>query len=212
MAAPKKTVLMVQLDSDQGKVWQTALESQQLEVVWEAANIDLVELLAQKQQNAVQLPDLLLIDTSIKSPNSEALQSSSVCSWCSKNSPHLKIVLFNPRQDEIREVERSWAVRRGAVDILPKLTQDNLITSVAQIANLLGYVLEQKLLEAIALSLPRLTPKLTHATSPKLDTVSVEANGTSKVSKMSKPLENATGDSEENYLMYRGVKIKRGNR
>ncbi len=203
MSETKKTVLMSQLDVEQGKIWQAALESQQLEVVWESTDTDLVELLISKSQSATVLPDLLLIDTSLKSPNSKTLQSSSVCSWCSKNSPNLKIILFNPRQDKIRDIERGWAVRRGATDILPKLTQDNLTTSVARVTDSLSSVLNQEPLQAIALSLP-VSNTPTEFSQKLLEESRAKVDGNYKTTKVPEDKNN-----EEDYFIYRGVKVKR---
>jgi hypothetical protein len=45
MAETKKAVLMMHTDQAQGELWQTALATQQLEVIWENISLDLVQYL-----------------------------------------------------------------------------------------------------------------------------------------------------------------------
>lgn len=135
MAEQRKAVLMMHIDQDQGELWQTALATQQIDVTWEKQPVDIVKYL---ESCGDKMPDLLIMDMAIKSPNSETLQSPSVCQWVTKQKVDLKVVLFNPRQDRIKDIERSWALRRGAADVLPRLSAANLITDVARITALIG--------------------------------------------------------------------------
>ncbi len=199
MSEQKKAVLMMHTDQEQGQLWQTALVTQQLEVIWEKASIDLVQYLDTCDQK--YLPDLLLVDMAIKSPNSEMLQSSSVCQWVSKNNARTKIVLFNPRQEKIKDVEHSWALRRGASDVLTRLSPENMMTEVARITALIGCSLEtsplEKIVRAIAGNLPQTSSKKTEASDDRVSDLSTTKN-------KSKNDADAKGA-----VMYRGVRIRR---
>jgi len=205
MAEQKKAVLMVHIDQEQGQLWQAALETQQLTVTWENAKQDLVQYLGNcDRQN---LPDLLLMDMALKSPNSETLQSSSVCQWVTKQQVPVKVVLFNPRQERIKEVEHSWALRRGASDVLPRLSRGNLISEVARITALIGCSLIAQPLEKIASSLGAdpVAISSNEITLTELSRIS-EINVSSGSEIKPKPKVDAKAD---NTVMYRGVRIRR---
>lgn len=205
MAEQKKAVLMVHIDQEQGQLWQAALETQQLDVTWESAKHDLVQYLGNcDRQN---LPDLLLMDMALKSPNSETLQSSSVCQWITKQQVPVKVVLFNPRQERIKDIEHSWALRRGAADVLPRLSRENLMAEVARVTALIGCSLISQPLETIASSLGRVSvatpsPESTVVIVSQTEEINVNSNSEIKP----KPKVDAKPD---NTVMYRGVRIRR---
>ncbi|MFE4105323.1 hypothetical protein [Almyronema epifaneia] len=129
-----KFVLMIYPVGFQGKIWQTVLRSQNMAVIWESADVNLVKSLQQLQQNALPLPDLILIDTRLQS-----LKPYGICRWCQTHCPTLKIVLVNGAQYEILASERQWAVCQGAADLLPRFAVENLISHTA---NSTGKILE----------------------------------------------------------------------
>ncbi len=205
MAEQKKAVLMVHIDQYQGQLWQAALETQQLEVTWESPNCDLVQYLEQcDRQN---LPNLLLMDIALKSPNSETLQSSSVCQWVKKQQADTKVVLFNPRQERIKDIEHSWAIRRGAADVLPRLLRDNLISEIARVTALIGCSLIAQPLEAIAISMDGVS------TVPQEKTVAVKSVDAVKVNSKPEITNNPNNlkvdTKSDTTIMYRGVRIRR---
>lgn len=207
MAEPKKAVLMMHTDQAQGELWQTALVTQQLDVIWENTSLDLVQYLEKcDRQN---LPDLLIMDMAIKSPSSETLQSSSVCQWIAKQQAPTKVVLFNPRQEKIKDIEHSWALRRGASDVLPRLSPENLMAEVARVTALIGCSLISQPLEKIAKSLGASTGA-TQARVSELAVISeVEALKTSSKSETKNNSKaNQKSDGGE-VVMYRGVRIRR---
>ncbi|NMF57520.1 response regulator [Pseudanabaena yagii] len=202
MAEQKKAVLMVHIDQYQGQLWQAALETQQLEVTWESPNCDLVQYLEQcDRQN---LPNLLLMDIALKSPNSETLQSSSVCQWVKKQQSDTKVVLFNPRQERIKDIEHSWALRRGAVDVLPRLSRDNLISEIARVTALIGCSLIAHPLEAIAISMDGVSTVAQEKTVAVTPVEAINVNSKSDIT--NKPKVDTKSDTA---IMYRGVRIRR---
>jgi hypothetical protein len=202
MSEQKKAVLMMHADQGQGQLWQTALATQQLEVIWEKDSIDLVQYLDTCDQR--YLPDLLLVDMAIKSPNSQMLQSSSVCQWVNKNNVDTKIVLLNPRQEKIKDVEHSWALRRGASDVLPRLSSENLMTEIARVTALIGCSLDtlplEKIVRAIAGSLPQTNLKKSDSLPSEI--ADVPNRSTTK----NKPKPDT---DDKGAVMYRGVRVRR---
>jgi CheY-like chemotaxis protein len=205
MAEQKKAVLMMHIDQEQGQLWQTALSTQQLDVIWEKTQLDVVKFFGECDRKF--LPDLLLMDMSIKSPSSETLQSSSVCQWITKQQAPIKVVLFNPRQEKIKEIEHSWALRRGAADVLPRLSSENLMAEVARVTALIGCSLISQPLEAIARSLGGGLMQVNETLSANTANSEV-TNSKSKSETKIKPKEESKSDNNA-AVMYRGVRIRR---
>jgi CheY-like chemotaxis protein len=205
MAEQKKAVLMIHIDQEQGQLWQAALETQQLVVAWEKSTTNLVQYLETcDRQN---LPNLLLMDMALKSHNSESLQSSSVCQWINKQQVPVKVVLFNPRQERIKDIEHSWALRRGAADVLPRLSRENLMAEVARLTALIGCPLISQPLEKIANALDSFSGATQIQESsltavPDVEMINVNLETEIK----NKPI---TERKSDNTVMYRGVRIRR---
>jgi CheY-like chemotaxis protein len=123
MADSPKFVLMVQPMSHQGAIWQAILRSQSISVIWESPDVDLLNSFSRLKSANVALPDLLLIDTRVQKFNPYA-----ICRWCSKHHSELRILLVNGAQKEITPSEREWAIAQGAVDLLPRLQRDRLMS------------------------------------------------------------------------------------
>ena len=205
MAEQKKAVLMIHTDQEQGQLWQTALETQQLAVTWAKSTLNLVQYLETcDRQN---LPDLLLMDMALKSPNSETLQSSSVCQWVNKQQVSVKVILFNPRQERIKDIEHSWALRRGAADVLPRLSRENLMAEVARVTALIGCSLISQPLEKIASGLAPMAgatqiQERVLAAVPDIEMINVNLEAEGK--------NNPKTESKSDHaVMYRGVRIRR---
>ena len=207
MAEPKKAVLMMHTDQVQGKLWQAALATQQLDVVWQNVSLDLVQYLEKcDRQN---LPDLLIMDMAIKSPTSETLQSSSVCQWISKQQAPTKVVLFNPRQEKIKDIEHSWALRRGASDVLPRLSPENLMAEVARVTALIGCSLISQPLETIARGLGANHGAIQTRASELASISEVESLKTSSRSELKNNSKANQNSEAGEVVMYRGVRIRR---
>ncbi|MBD2179145.1 HAMP domain-containing histidine kinase [Pseudanabaena sp. FACHB-1998] len=130
-----KSVLLAQLSEEQSLMWHNVLTSHQLEVWATPETEDLLKLLDQKRQTKQTLPNLIIADIGIRYGGGTSLLATELCKWCADNEPNLKVLLVNPRQTQIKEVEKRWATRRGASDLLPKISLDNLesaFTTAAQ--------------------------------------------------------------------------------
>ncbi len=213
MAEQRKAVLMMHIDQEQGHLWQTALATQQIEVIWEKLPVDIVKYLESCGEN---MPDLLIMDMAIKSPNSETLQSPSVCQWVTKQKVDLKVVLFNPRQDRIKDIERSWALRRGAADVLPRLSAVNLITDVARITGLIGCSFMAKPLAQVASKLGGLlnssqsqTIAMGDTTNNKPDLSEPDTSNVVSIKSTTKNNSKTNATETSGAATYRGVRIRR---
>ncbi len=133
-----KSVLLAQLSEEESLIWHNTLSSHSLEV-WAAPDSEnLLKLLEQKQQSQQNLPSLIISDIGIRYGGGTSLLATELCKWCSENAPETKVLLINPRQSQIKEVEKRWATRRGAVDLLPKTSLDNLAIAFETAAKTLG--------------------------------------------------------------------------
>ena len=121
-----KSVLLAQLSEEQSLIWHKVLSSHQVEV-WAAPETeDLLKLLDQKLESKQILPDLIISDIGIRYGGGTSLLATELCKWIADNAPQLKVLLVNPRQTQIKEAEKRWATRRGAINLLPKISIDNL--------------------------------------------------------------------------------------
>ncbi len=153
MAESQKKVLVIQLSEEQQRLWQMALGSQQLDVMSEPATSDIVQFLDQTKKDGRSLPNLLIMDIGITTANSTSLQARNVCRWCTDNQPDLKVILTNPREDQIKSVGLRWATRQGAIDLLPRLYKATVIADVTKVIQILGATLLEQPLRELEASL-----------------------------------------------------------
>ena len=121
-----KSVLLAQLSEEQSLMWHNVLSSHQLEVWASPETEDLLKLLDQKRLLKQNLPNLIISDIGIRYGGGTSLLATDLCKWCADHAPELKVLLVNPRQSQIKDVEKRWANRRGAIDLLPKISLENL--------------------------------------------------------------------------------------
>ncbi len=121
-----KSVLLAQLSEEQSLMWHSVLSSHELEVWASPETEDLLKMLDQKYQSKQPLPELIISDIGIRYGGGTSLLATELCKWCAEKAPQSKVLLVNPRQVQIKEVEKRWATRRGAIDLLPKVSTDNL--------------------------------------------------------------------------------------
>lgn len=127
MAEAQKLILMVQPNRLQGAIWQAVLKSQEITVIWEAADANLLESFGQLKQAGLRLPEVLLLDT--QAPGLNPLM---FCRWCREYHPDVQVVLTDHTQREIPSYERRWALYQGAADFLPGFQRQNFVSSVAE--------------------------------------------------------------------------------
>ncbi len=199
-----KIVWMAHLDKDQASLWQIALASQQMHIVCKSAEHDLKEELEEAYINQLNLPHLVLLDVGIKSPNSEMLQSGNVCQWAMQKNNAPKIVLLNPRQEKIRDLERAWALRRGASDMLPRLSAENLLELVSTVTELIGRpcvvdLLHSAMRQKIAIAAPIVEPSTANF---------IENQPSAQIRSAIKNSEPEPTKDKAKYIIYRGVRVR----
>jgi len=153
MAELQKKVLLIQLSGEQQKLWQVALASQQIGVMLESPTADIVESLEHMRETGQILPDIVLMDIGITTTNSASLQARNVCRWCADYQPDLKVILTNPREDQIKSVGLRWATRQGAIDLLPRLYRDTIMSAVTKVMQALDVNPLQQPLQELEASL-----------------------------------------------------------
>ncbi len=150
-----KSVLLAQLSEEQSLMWHKVLSSHQIEV-WAAPETeDLLKLLDQKLQSKQILPDLIISDIGIRYGGGTSLLATELCKWSADNAPELKVLLVNPRQTQIKEVEKRWATRRGAISLLPKISIDNLNSAFEVASQALEIEVKTEALAIVISSLKR---------------------------------------------------------
>ena len=160
MGDSSKFVLMLFPQGLQGSVWQIGLRSQHISVMWESADVNLVNSLSYLQMTGAALPDLLLIDTRLQD-----LRPYQICRWRQHYAPQIKILLVNGAQLEVTDAERQWAMYQGAADLLPQLNRYRVISMAIKNVNRALELIEGPKLDCKALVSVLL--KLTHGTSLK---------------------------------------------
>ncbi|BBC24360.1 two-component sensor histidine kinase [Pseudanabaena sp. ABRG5-3] len=134
-------------------MWHKALSSHQLEVWAAPESQDLLKLLAQKFQAQQPLPELIISDIGVRYGGGTSLLATELCKWCAEHVPHVRVLLVNPRQTQIKEVEKRWATRRGAIDLLPKISIDNLSYAFTIAAQVLGIEVKSESLQTVITNL-----------------------------------------------------------
>ena len=176
------TVLVANLPLESGLIWQAIFKLQKLDVIWEEKLPDLYEYIK------LIRPDVMLINFDIN--RQDSLNPGVISRWCQTHMRNMHVFLVDTDRVEIDELQRRWAKRRGAVDVLPKLTRTNALTSI----NLILRTIDRKLDDS---TLPILL-KLLEKDSPE-------------VVEIAKDKEEATQETnqttEEQFIIYRGVKV-----
>jgi hypothetical protein len=151
-------------------------------------------------------PDLILLDVGMKCRDSEMLQFGSICQWAMEKLHPPKIVLVNPRQERVRNLEKSWALRRGATDLLPRLTAENCQELVASVTQILGRPCASDLLRSAMRG-------LWQESTNDMDTTGDLTAGfiqAPPVAQIAATIKNpAPEQSSVKYATYRGVRIRK---
>jgi len=233
---PQKRALITHVPEEQGVLWHAILESQGInahfELNWRIFNPNLLEYLKGLALSGEVLPDMLMLDMGVKIAGSEELQSGEVCRWCSKYYPNLRIFLLGSNSDKVSDLAKRWGLRRGAVDVLPKLSRDNLLISTVRVTSVLGCALAATPLKNIAAIMPSTleqerqkeleaedqTLSFERKVEQKIEQVELEdqtqgrqgtpasATGANSTNLQTLP---ANQLSDDDFIIYRGVKVRK---
>jgi hypothetical protein len=111
----------------------------------------LLDALKARYARGESFPEMLVMDVGVRLPESrKLLQAGDVCLWCQRHVPELKIILLHSGATQISELEKRWALRRGATDLMPRLNRHNLLSVVLRLTSLLGRPLAPEPLHYIA--------------------------------------------------------------
>ncbi len=142
-----KTIVLFLSQPDQIELWRQALVSQKLEVRIIPADAELADRLE-------PLPDLILLDMGIKSQDGNNLQASNVGRLLKSKQIDNRLVFINLKEEgNIKDLEKRWAIRQGAIEVLPRLSNYNLMAQMEIVAQLLSIELDREALKPI-ISLP----------------------------------------------------------
>ncbi|NJK59507.1 MAG: hypothetical protein HC918_03600 [Oscillatoriales cyanobacterium SM2_1_8] len=201
-------VAVTHLPEEEGRIWQAILAAQgvptQYAVDWERDPFRLLRQLEECVARQQPLPALLVLGMEAKAPGSDVLMAGEVCIWCRRHCPELKVVLVHPRQDTVGELQRRWALRRGAADVLPKLSRGNLLTSAVRLMSILGGILNPEPLRHIAELLPQ---PVAPAAPPQPATE--DTSGSSNAGTETAAAGDTAGKDEGDFVWYRGVRVRR---
>ncbi len=138
-----KTIVLFLSQPDQGDLWQRVLASQGLQVRNVPPEAELIDQLQ-------PIPDLILLDMGIKSQDGNNLQASNVGRWLKSQNINDRLVFINPKEEtHIKDLEKRWAVRQGAVEVLPRLHEYNILEQIEVVCNLLGISPDREVLKSI---------------------------------------------------------------
>jgi CheY-like chemotaxis protein len=230
---PQTKVLITHVPEEQGVLWRAILESQGInahfEVNWRIFNPNLLEYLKRLALTDEALPDMLMLDMGVKVSGSEELQSGEVCRWCSKHYPHIRIFLLGSNSDKVPDLAKRWGLRRGAVDVLPKLSRENLLISTVRVTSVLGCALSATPLKNIAAIMPSTLEQRQKELEADDETLSFERKIEQKIEQIEEVEEDRTQGrqgtnsaainltvpatqtqlSNDDFIIYRGVKVRK---
>ncbi len=184
------SALVAYTGRSEGLLWQAILKLQGLDVVLKPELTNIYEYLKRNT------PDILLININANSNNS--LISGSVCRWCQNNLRQLKIFVINPYRSEVSDLERRWAIRRGAIDVLPQLNSLNAIDSISKVLNTIDERPHEEVIPTILSLIEKYNP------TPAQEPLPLESTAEKQES-------NSTPETktEGEFMIYRGVKVPR---
>lgn len=113
---PKKTVCVTQISKQQEMIWDLILSSQGLSVFKDSQLSD-IKLFLQKKALENQLPDLCIVDVMYFIQQEQSPYE--FCRWCCLHYPQVEVILTHETANKVSNVERLWAIKQGAQDLLP---------------------------------------------------------------------------------------------
>lgn len=147
---------MTQALQRQGEIWHNILSSQNMTVIWENLDADILAVLQGMAAAGVALPQLLLLDMGMTLTNPYRF-----CQVAQSRFPGIPVVITAGRDHQISAVERRWALRMGAVDLLPGIQESSLMaTAVSHLTRVL------EILDALPIQQDALMESLSRLTAP----------------------------------------------
>ncbi|MDX1977750.1 MAG: hypothetical protein SFT94_08755 [Pseudanabaenaceae cyanobacterium bins.68] len=212
-----RRVLLSHVQEDQGVLWQAILNSQgvivDFDLSWRRHHPNLLSYLQELTEQAQPLPNLLIMDINAKI--GEESHAAEVCRWCTKYLTDLQVIFLYNSGEQVPDLAKRWGLRRGAVDVLPKLTRENLLVLAIKLTSILGLTIKAEPLKGIAELMPSsvVTPPVLPETQTPIPNLAEPASSLeSRVESKADPKPESKNelkpkaDSQE-YIIYRGVKV-----
>lgn len=150
------TILITQALQRQGEIWHSILSSQNITVIWENLDADILAVLEGMETAGLRLPQLLLLDMGMTVTNPYRF-----CQVAQSRFPGIPVVITAGHDRQISAAERRWALRMGAVDLLPGIQESSLIaTAVSHLTRVL------EILNALPIQQDALMESLSRLTAP----------------------------------------------
>lgn len=143
----KPKILLLHTISEQEKEWLKILDSPKISLNILSPDTDIVELLDTWQKSKIALPDLILLDMMVKTPDGHFIQVNSLSRWCKQNKISLHIIGLYGQQEKISNLELNMAKYLNLTDIFPKINLDNQLEIINRIEGILGITLNQVIKE-----------------------------------------------------------------
>lgn len=190
------SALIAYIDKNEGLLWHAILKLQGVDAVLKPSLGNIYEYLK------LNPPNLLLVN--INASNNNSLIAGSICRWCQTNLRQLNIFIVNPYRSEVSDLERRWAFRRGAIDVLPQLTSKNAIDSISKVLSTIGEAPQQEVIPTLISLIEKYNP----APPPALEEIAPqETTAETAPQELTEP--NAKAETNVEYITYRGVKVPR---
>lgn len=147
---------MTQALQRQGEIWYHILSSQNITVLWENLDADILHVLEGMETAGLALPQLLLLDMGMTVTNPYRF-----CQVAQSRFSGIPVVITAGHDRQISAAERRWALRMGAVDLLPGIQESSLIaTAVSHLTRIL------EILDALPIQQDALMESLSRLTTP----------------------------------------------
>ncbi len=195
------SALIAYTGRNEGLLWQAILKLQGIDAVFKPLMDNAYEYLRASN------PNILLM--SINANNDNVLISGGICRWCQSNLRDTKVFLVNPQKLEVSDLERRWATRRGAIDVLPQLSTQNATQSIREVLTSVGKSPKEEVIPILMNLIDKYNPSPSIPLENSITEQTDEENTAGKT--QSQEITNSSHDENKNeeYIIYRGIKVPR---
>lgn len=189
------SALVAYIDRNEGLLWQAILKLQGIDAVFKPSLDNVYDYLK------VNTPNILLMNINANSNN--VLISGTVCRWCQSNLRGIKIFLINPYKLEISDLERRWAIRRGAIDMLPQLTRQNAMQSIKEVLNSVEKSPYHDVIPTLMDLIEKYNPTPSLSVEESITEENIDESNAQEIA------DSNPSTNNEEYITYRGIKVPR---
>jgi hypothetical protein len=195
------SALIAYVGRNEGLLWQAILKLQGIDAVFKPLLDNIHEYLM------INSPNILLM--SINANSNNVLISGGVCRWCQSKLRNTKVFLVNPHKPEISDLERRWATRRGAIDVLPQLTTQNATQSIREVLTAVGKSPKEEVIPILMNLIEKYNPTPSISSEDSIHEKTAEENTSGEPQSQEITNPNPNGNKDDEYIIYRGIKVPR---